>query len=126
MRVKALLGIFVGLTMSVGASAQKPTHLRPEFKKPCNSNSAMEIIGLPVHIQGGKKVGFVSDLVIEEGQILRYVIGVGGFIGIGERKYAFSPKDVEFTRALECKLEKVQVRLGWGGFGDADEYVRGN
>jgi sporulation protein YlmC with PRC-barrel domain len=46
-----------------------------------------------------EKVGDVSDILFDkEGKVLAYVIGVGGFLGIGEKDVAIPFEDLRFTR----------------------------
>ncbi|MCS6760044.1 MAG: PRC-barrel domain-containing protein [Candidatus Devosia euplotis] len=53
---------------------------------------ATQLIGQPVYSSSGddvEEIGNVSDLTFnEDGQIVAAVIGVGGFLGIGEKSVA--------------------------------------
>jgi sporulation protein YlmC with PRC-barrel domain len=51
--------------------------------------SANDYIGKPVYNAEDKSIGDVNDLIMEEdGGIVAAVIGVGGFLGIGEKSVA--------------------------------------
>jgi sporulation protein YlmC with PRC-barrel domain len=68
-------------------------------------NLASELIDQPVFSSAGEdaeNIGKVSDLVFsKDGQITAVVIGVGGFLGIGEKSVAVDFKSLEFTVAAD-------------------------
>jgi sporulation protein YlmC with PRC-barrel domain len=52
---------------------------------------ASKLIGTAVKNQAGETVGDINEVVLsKEGQVAAVVIGVGGFLGIGEREVAVS------------------------------------
>jgi sporulation protein YlmC with PRC-barrel domain len=58
---------------------------------------ASQIEGLDVYNQNNEKVGDISEMLIDEsGKIQAVVIGVGGFLGIGERDVAVPFDQVKF------------------------------
>jgi hypothetical protein len=70
-----------------------------------SDNLASELIDQPVFSSAGddaENIGNVSDLVFsKDGQITAVVIGVGGFLGIGEKSVAVDFKSLEFTVAAD-------------------------
>lgn len=57
------------------------------------------LIGTNVRNKQDESVGEIEDLVIENGKtITALVIGVGGFLGLGERYVAVDPASVVLTR----------------------------
>lgn len=57
---------------------------------PANSMMATNLIGANVQTIDGDDVGSVSELIIaKNGQIVGVVVGVGGFLGLGEKDIAF-------------------------------------
>ena len=68
-------------------------------------NLATQLIDQPVYSSAGddaEEIGNVTDLVFsEDGQITAVVIGVGGFLGIGEKSVAISFDKLEFTIAAD-------------------------
>lgn len=68
-------------------------------------NLATQLIGQPIYSSSGEdaeNIGNVSDLVFSEtGQIEAVVIGVGGFLGIGEKRVAADFDALEFTLAAD-------------------------
>lgn len=56
---------------------------------PANGTQASNLIGSNVKTAGDEDIGSVSDLIIDEnGQIVAIVVGVGGFLGMGEKDVA--------------------------------------
>lgn len=68
-------------------------------------NLGSRLIGQPVYSSSGddaEEIGSISDLVFDEsGQITAVVIGVGGFLGIGEKAVAVDFGALEFTLAAD-------------------------
>lgn len=68
-------------------------------------NLGTRLIGQPVFSTAGddaEEIGSISDLVFSEGgQIEAVVIGVGGFLGIGEKSVAVDFDALEFTLAAD-------------------------
>lgn len=51
---------------------------------------AQDMIGLPVYSATGESIGDVNDVIIKhDGTVEGIVIGVGGFLGVGEKDVAF-------------------------------------
>jgi sporulation protein YlmC with PRC-barrel domain len=52
---------------------------------------ASKLAGLDVYNEGNEKIGDISDLIVDRsGKVTNVVIGVGGFLGVGERYVAVS------------------------------------
>ncbi|WP_052951891.1 PRC-barrel domain-containing protein [Devosia soli] len=68
-------------------------------------NLGTRLIGQPVYSSAGddaEEIGSINDLVFSEGgQIEAVVIGVGGFLGIGEKNVAVDFNSLEFTLAAD-------------------------
>lgn len=68
-------------------------------------NLGSRLIGQPVYSSTGddaEEIGTISDIVFSaEGEITAVVIGVGGFLGIGEKSVAVDFGSLEFTLAAD-------------------------
>lgn len=68
-------------------------------------NLASRLMGMPVYSTAGddaEEIGTVNDLVIStEGEITAVVIGVGGFLGIGEKNVAVSFDELSYELAAD-------------------------
>jgi PRC-barrel domain protein len=95
----AALALTLGLT-AAAAQQVSPPDVKPEAPKmpvadqivtqPESSILARDLIGQTVSAPDNTKIGNISDLVMsKDGRTVEgFVIGVGGFLGIGERSVA--------------------------------------
>ncbi len=70
-----------------------------------SDNLATKIIGREVYSStaaDAEHIGDVNDLVVnQDGSIAAAVIGVGGFLGVGEKNVAVNFQDLQFTTAAD-------------------------
>lgn len=58
------------------------------------------LMGVNVYSKQDESIGEIEDLLIENGKTIRAVIlGVGGFLGVGERYVAVDPSSITFMRS---------------------------
>lgn len=61
------------------------------------------LMGAEVWGADGESIGSVDDLLLDsEGQVMAVVVGVGGFLGIGEKDVAIANDQLEFVLAEEA------------------------
>jgi sporulation protein YlmC with PRC-barrel domain len=85
-------------TMSQSGSAQGQfmTQMQP------NQIMASELIGTRVVSANNESIGDINDVIVDRnGQAMAAVIGVGGFLGIGEKDVAVPFKSLEFANAQQ-------------------------
>ena len=59
-----------------------------------------------------KKIGDVSDILFDkDGKIQAYVVGVGGFLGIGAKDVALAPSAFQIVPGDKSKNESDKLRL---------------
>ena len=69
---------------------------------------ASNLMGLDVHNLQNEEIGEIEDLVVDNGKTIRgIVIGVGGFLGMGERRTVIEPASVVVTREAGGSLKAV-------------------
>lgn len=82
---------------------------------PANSMQSSYLIGADVKTTGDEEVGPVEDLIIDkDGQIVAIVVGVGGFLGLGEKRVAIGWDDVTMSGSsdeLELQIESTREAL---------------
>ncbi|MFO7550397.1 MAG: PRC-barrel domain-containing protein [Haliea sp.] len=77
---------------------------------PAKGMQASNLIGTKVKTTVDKDVGAVSDLIIDEsGQVVAIVVGVGGFLGMGEKDVAIGWDHV--TQSGTSAEHELQVDL---------------
>ena len=72
--------------------------------------SANDYIGKTVYDQAGNNIGDVNDLIIsQDGQIQAVILGVGGFLGIGEKDVAVNTNAVQMVQDGDNKRLVVEA-----------------
>lgn len=90
---------------------------------PLNGINASELIGVEVTTMDDEEVGVVSDLVIDDnGQIVGVVVGVGGFLGMGEKDVAIGWDDI--SRSSVKDDDGLQMNQTIASLRSAPEYVQ--
>ena len=57
--------------------------------------NAKDFMRSRVYNMSGERVGDVNDILVDEGRVTAIVIGVGGFLGIGEKEVSMTPDQVK-------------------------------
>jgi hypothetical protein len=71
-----------------------------------------DVIGMRVRGTGDENIGSISDLLIDkEGKVKAAVIGVGGFLGIGQKNVAVSFDSLKLQRTADG-AEEARLMLG--------------
>jgi hypothetical protein len=85
--------------------------------QPAGQWLASQFIGQPVTNAAGEKIGDINDLLLDKsGRAENVVIGVGGFLGIGEKNVAISYGALEITadangkRVISVALSKERLQ----------------
>ena len=90
---------------------------------PANGSQASKLIGAEVKTSDNEDVGSVSDLIIDEnGQVAAIVVGVGGFLGMGQRNVAIGWDEV--IRSGTPAKNKLQVSVTRDSLMSAPEFKR--
>lgn len=104
-----------------GDSQSRMQHMGYMDSAPANGLHANNLIGADVTTLGGEEVGPVNDLVIDkDGQVVAIVVGVGGFLGLGEKDVALGWDDVTksstsdeagFFDEIELQIDQTREEL---------------
>ncbi|MFN7101793.1 MAG: PRC-barrel domain-containing protein [Pseudorhizobium sp.] len=90
-------------TTSTGMATGSGSYLTEQSETQISAN---DYIGKSVYNSEGDSIGDVNDLILEEqGGIAAAVIGVGGFLGIGEKDVAVPMDKLTMTRDVENNNE---------------------
>ena len=85
---------------ATGAPAAAPTEQPTEMVVRADGHLATDLIGKSVYNGAGEdaeNIGKVTDLVLDEnGDVTTLVVGVGGFLGIGEKEVAIGMDNLAF------------------------------
>lgn len=88
---------------------------------PASGMHASTLIGAEVTTSGDEGVGSVDDLIInDDGQIVAIVVGVGGFLGMGQKDVAIGWDDV--TRSGDSDDQELRIESTREELRDAPEF----
>jgi hypothetical protein len=85
------------MSQSSGAQGQFMTQIQPD------QIMASKLIGTRVVSANNESIGDINDVIVDRnGQAIAAVVGVGGFLGIGEKDVAVPFKSLEFMSAQQA------------------------
>ena len=105
--------------MKATADRQNPSSQMQDYMNmvPADGIKASNLIGSKVNTPRNEDVGSISDLIIDkDGKVVAVVIGVGGFLGMGERDVAVGWSHIVRSgsadkRVLQIDVTKENLRL---------------
>ena len=114
---------FAALLMTTAAFAQSTLTTNPQILTavPSGSVTVTDWYKQTVYDPAGNKIGDVTDvLVSDDGHVTAVMVGVGGFLGIGEKDVALSfnaikraVKDNKTTLTLETTKDALKAAQGF-------------
>jgi sporulation protein YlmC with PRC-barrel domain len=108
MKSTLLAALFVGIATS--AIAQTPDISAFKTEQAAGEWRSANYVGKPIVNASGEKIGDINDLLFDRtGKITTVVIGVGGFLGLGEKRVAL-PFEV-ITYSEEDGKRQIMVPL---------------
>src|SRR5665811_77036 len=76
-----------------------------------------KMIGLDVYNQNDEKVGDISEFLVDQtGEIQTAILGVGGFLGVGERLVS-----VNFDQLIRQSTCRIENCIGHAGAARSDK-----
>ena len=104
----ALLSVAVVSGPAYGQTPAPADRAAPAVTNPSTSSDtkmmlksnwrASKLMGLTVYNQGNEKLGDINELILDKnGKVNAVVIGVGGFLGMGEHDIAISMDKLKFV-----------------------------
>lgn len=86
-------------------------------KMETNQIMASDLIGTRVVSANNESIGDINDVILDRnGQVMAAVVGVGGFLGIGEKDVAVPFKSLEFMSAQQAQaLDKSSSNVSTTG-----------
>ncbi len=83
---------------SQSAQGQRTAHNTPILSKPAGAISAKDLTGSALLSRQDENFGPINDFILDrDGQVLAVIVGVGGFLGIGERDVAIGWDSLEHS-----------------------------
>jgi sporulation protein YlmC with PRC-barrel domain len=85
-------------TMAPSATSTPPSSTASTNSSYTGNWRASKVVGLSVYNEGNESLGTINDLLTDKsGKIVAVVVGVGGFLGVGERYVAIPFEKVKFV-----------------------------
>ena len=76
-----------------------------------------------VYNMAGEKIGDINDILVDEGgKVTAFIIGVGGFLGIGAKDVALSPASFQVMPASERESMKLKISMSKDELKNAAEF----
>ena len=105
MRTRYLVGgLLAAALMSSTALAQAPAPSRApavattDVAPKSNHWRASKLIGVNIYNEQNEKLGDISEIILDpSGKVTGYVIGVGGFLGMGQHDILVEPGKIKFV-----------------------------
>ena len=84
---------------------------------------ATKFKGTDVIGSNNEKIGDVNDLLIDQqGRIVAYIVGVGGFLGIGQKDVALAPASFQVQPASDREELKLKLAMTRDDLKNAPEF----
>ena len=73
---------------------------------------ASNFYGTDVIGNNDEKIGDVNDVLFDkEGKVIAYVVGIGGFLGIGEKNVALAPTSFQAIAGTDASALKLRLSM---------------
>ena len=143
-----MLGAAIGALLVSGALAQSPPAATPDNTTPPASASpsssastsgkadlvtaqkpdqwvASRFKGTDVMGADDQKIGSITDILFDKtGNIQAYVVGVGGFLGVGAKEVALAPKSFTTVPGQNGATDKLKVSISKDELTQAQNFAR--
>jgi hypothetical protein len=120
----AITGLMIGAAAAQSApSGMPPSAMPPAASSPAgttqfiNSQGADQwlssnFIGVDVIGPDEAKIGDVNDVLFEkDGKVVAYVVGIGGFLGIGSKNVALAPTSFQVVSGKDMNDTKLKLNM---------------
>ncbi|HEX2554425.1 MAG TPA: PRC-barrel domain-containing protein [Microvirga sp.] len=93
----------MGSASGAAASGQLMTQMQPDMMR------GSKLMGTDIYGSDNQKIGDLDDVILDrQGKIQAIVIGVGGFLGIGEKNVAIPYDQVQWMTSQEVQAQNNQ------------------
>ncbi len=78
---------------------------------PSQDELGSKAIGLDVYNSSNQDIGTIKDVAIENNNVKAYILGVGGFLGVGERYVAVNPSAINLSYNANDKKWRAEMNV---------------
>ncbi len=89
---------------------------------PTGEDLSSNLIGLDVYNGANVKIGTIKDIAMNAGRVHAYIIGVGGFLGMGDHYVAVTPASITISYGQSDKKWHATMNTDAAALKAAPEY----
>ena len=89
---------------------------------PAKDKLSSEVVGLPVYNNDNKDIGTIKDLAFDNTGDEAYILGVGGFLGMGDHYVAVRPSAINLSYNASDKKWHAEMNTTAAQLKAAPEY----
>jgi hypothetical protein len=101
-----------GGTSSGGAQApgKEQASGAPFTQVPATDRLSSSLVGTSVYDRSNQDIGTIKDVAYENSHVAAYIVGVGGFLGMGDHYVAVSPSAMDISYDHNAKKWHAEVQ----------------
>ena len=89
---------------------------------PAGEDLSSNLIGLDIYNGANEKIGEIKDIAMNAGRVHAYIIGVGGFLGMGDHYVAVTPQSITISYVATDKKWHATMNTDAAALKAAPEY----
>ena len=89
---------------------------------PTNGDMSSKVIGLDIYNNAKQNIGTIKDISFNSSGVNAYIVGVGGFLGMGEHYVAIRPSAISVTYDAAAKKWRATMDTDAAQLKAAPEY----
>ena len=103
-------------------SAENSADASPFATVPAKDKLSSEVVGLPVYNNDNKDIGSIKDIAFDNTGAGAYIVGVGGFLGMGDHYVAVRPSAINLSYNASSKKWHAEMNTTAAQLKAAPEY----
>ena len=107
---------------SNGQTSANSADAGPFATVPAKDKLSSEVVGLPVYNNDNKDIGTIKDLAFDNTGAEAYIVGVGGFLGMGDHYVAVRPSAINLSYNASSKKWHAEMNTTAAQLKSAPEY----
>ena len=107
---------------SNGQTSANSADAGPFATVPAKDKLSSEVVGLPVYNNDNKDIGTIKDLAFDNTGAEAYILGVGGFLGMGDHYVAVRPSAINLSYNASDKKWHAEMNTTAAQLKAAPEY----
>jgi hypothetical protein len=110
------------ISPDAATSATKPAVAGIFADIPANDDLSSKLVGLDIYNAAKEKLGTIKDVAFGSHGVKAYIVGVGGYLGVGDRYVAIKPSAVKIGYSTATKAWSASMAATAADLKAAPEY----